>query len=86
MSYTSDKAAGRNAADPFNVILNPPAPKGGSNQTRFTRPSPDKHATPNYGNQEQSAPPKSGLDRDDIESAMALAPKRRNAIKMPANY
>jgi hypothetical protein len=85
MAYWDNKAALRQS-DPDTKLLNPTEPQKASNQVQFTKPAPKTFLTKDVGNIEQSAPTTHGLNREDLESAIALAPKRRLNIKLPANY
>lgn len=85
MAYYENKAATRQS-DPDTKVLSPTAPQKASNQVQFTQCVPKTLLTKDASNQEQSAPTNKGTGREDVPTAVALAGKRRMAIKLPANY
>jgi len=83
--YTADKAVGRRAADPLDAVLNPTAPLPGSNQTRFTKPDEktvSDVSTAVSGKQLQMTPNTKGTGKENVESSIALAGKRKLNVSM----
>lgn len=85
MAYYENVAA-KKSSDPDSKLLSPTAPQKASNQAQFTSPVGKTLTTKDVGNQQQSAPTSKGTGSENVPTAIALAGKRKLAIKVPANF